>query len=113
MVLVTSENQKEEKALLEATAGWTWEWIYDEWIHQQTEKEGVVRETGPERPTSENLVSEPEDEEEKADDAWTRFLGVLMTFGLDRDQQRTEYVLYYECCSSSHALSVCGTDLYL
>lgn len=114
MVLVTSENQEEEKALLEATAGWTWEWIYDEWIHQQTEKKRAVRQTGPERPTGENMVSEPEDEEETTDDAGACLLHVLMTFGLDHDQQRTEYaVLYYECCSTSHALSVCGMDLYL
>ena len=102
MVLVTSQDQKEEKALLEATAGWTWEWIPNEWIHQQTETKGAVGQTGPERPTSENLVSEPQDEEEATDDARPGLLRVLMTFGLDRDQQqqqpqqqqqRTEYML--------------------
>lgn len=93
MVLVTDEKQKEEKALLEATAGWTWEWIYDEWIHQQTETKGAVGQTGPERPAGEDMVSEPEDEEETTDDARARFLRVLMTFGLDRDQQRTEYAV--------------------
>lgn len=86
MVLITSENQKEEKTLLEATAGWTWEWIYDEWIYQQTKTQRVIRQTGPEWPTSENLVSEPEDEEEATDAAGTGFLCVLMTFGLDHDQ---------------------------
>lgn len=36
------------------------------------------------------MVSEPEDEEETTHDARAGFLLVLMTFGLDRDQQRTE-----------------------
>lgn len=101
MVLVTSENQKEEKTLLKATAGWTWEWIYDEWIYQQTEKKRAVRQTGPEWPTGENMVSEPEDEEETTDDARADFPCVLMTFGLDHDQQRTENVVFHhECCST-------------
>lgn len=97
MVLITSENQKEEKALLETSAGRTWEWIYDERIHQQTETKGTVGQTGPERPTSKDMVSEPEDEEETTDDARACFLRILMTFGLDHDQQRAEYAVLYEC----------------
>lgn len=92
MVLITREDQKEEKALLEATAGWTWEWIYDERIHQQTETERAVRQAGPERPAGENMVSEPEDEKETTDDARTGLLCILMTFGLDRDQQREQKI---------------------
>lgn len=104
VVLVASEKQKEEKTVLEATAGWTWEWISDEWVHQQTETERAVRQTGPERPTGENMVSEPQDEEETTADARTGFPRVLMTFGLDRDQQRAEYALLrYGCCSTWRA----------
>lgn len=40
------------------------------------------------------MVSEPEDEEEKTDDARTGFPRILMTFGLDHDQRRTEI-----CCT--------------
>lgn len=97
VVLITREDQKEEKALLEATAGWTWEWIYDERIHQQTETERAVRQAGPERPAGENMVSEPEDEKETTDDARTGLFRILMTFGLDRDQQREEKIMQM-CC---------------
>lgn len=78
MVHGTDEGQEEEKALLQAAAGRTRKRISDERIHQQTEAEGAVRQAGPERPTSENLVSEPQNEEEEADDARARVLRVLM-----------------------------------
>lgn len=82
LVHLAGEDQKEEKALLQAAAGWTWERVSDEWVHQQTKTEGALRQAGLERPTSENLVSEPADEEEAADDARTSLLRVLKDAGV-------------------------------
>lgn len=111
-----SENQKEEKALLKAAARWTWERISDEWIHQQTETEGAVWQAGPERPTSENMVSEPQDEEEAADDARTRVLRVLRALWTwSWPAAHKEYVVWCgaNVCSPSHGPAVCGVHLYL
>lgn len=112
----TSENQKEEKALLEAAACWTWEWISDEWIHQQTETEGAVRQAGPERPTSKNMVSEPEDEEEASDDARTRVLRVLRALWTwSWPAAHKEYVVWggANVCITSHGpRSVASTCIY-
>lgn len=99
LVLLTGEDQKEEKALLETAAGWTWERVSDEWVHQQAETEGALRQAGLERPTSQDLVSEPADEEEAADDARTSFLRVLTAAALDPDRvARRDFC--FEYCST-------------
>lgn len=77
LVSCTSESQKEEETLHEATAGWTWEWIYDERIHKPTETERAVGQTGLEWSTSKNLVSKPENEKETFINAWACFLCAL------------------------------------
>lgn len=60
------------------------------------------------------MVSESQDEKETTDDARASFLRVLMTFGLDRDQQRAENTPRYAMnVAAHHVPSVCGVDLYL
>lgn len=122
------EGQEEEEALLQAAAGRTGEWIPDERVHQQAEAEGAVRQAGPERPTSQNLVSEPQNEEEEADDARARLRGVLTDWLTDwaswtwswpalRACTRSRICCVCGCCRTSHdrahARCVCGVLLYL
>ena len=74
MVLIPNQDEEEEKALHQTAARWTWEWVHDEWVHQQAEEERAVAQTGPERSTGENMVSESPDEEETIDDAGASIL---------------------------------------
>lgn len=85
LVLFTSETQEEEKTIHKATACWTWERIYDERVHKQAKKEGTLWKTGLEWSTSQNMVSEPQNEKEEADDAWPCIFHVLRALGLDND----------------------------
>ncbi len=79
VVSLTGEIKKKEETLHEDTVSRTGERIFDEWIYKPTETKGAFGQIGTEWSASENLVSEPQDEEKKTYDA-RAFLHCLLIF---------------------------------
>ena len=58
-------DPQEAEALFEATAGRAGGRVHAERVHHQAAAEGAVRPAQPQRPTGQDLVSEPANEEEE------------------------------------------------
>lgn len=84
MVPHAHSDQKEAQTLFQTPAGGARGRIHAERVHYQAAAEGALRPTEPQRPTSEDLVSEPQDEEEETHVKGASFGLLLKMWDIER-----------------------------